>query len=122
MNWWRMSRPTARATWRSAGGPRCTSSAGPRCRAEAARCLGDGLTGFALAGGEAAFPDPRLHAEAFALARAAGLGITIHAGEWGGAAQVRRALALEPARIAHGAPAVDDPALMAELRARGITR
>jgi len=88
---------------------------------EAARFLGDGLTGFDLAGREAAFPDPLLHAEAFELARAAGLGITVHAGEWGGAAQVRRALAVRPARIAHGAPAVDDPALMAELRTRGIT-
>jgi hypothetical protein len=45
----------------------------------------------------------------------------LHAGEWGGAAQVRRALAVEPARIAHGAPAADDPALMAELRRRGTT-
>ncbi len=88
---------------------------------EAARFLGDGLTGFDLAGREAAFPDPLLHEEAFELARAAGLGITVHAGEWGGAAQVRRALAVEPARIAHGAPAAGDPALMTELRQRGVT-
>ncbi|MGC8634104.1 MAG: adenosine deaminase family protein [Candidatus Limnocylindrales bacterium] len=90
--------------------------------AEAAgRFAGRGLTGFDLAGPEAASPDPLLHAQAFAAARSAGLGITIHAGEWGGAAQVRRALRLNPARIAHGAPAIDDPALVAELRDRGIT-
>jgi adenosine deaminase len=87
---------------------------------EAARFLADGLTGFDLAGPEAAHPDPLEHADAFAAARAAGLGITLHAGEWGGAAQVWRALELEPARIAHGAPAADDPALMRELTARGV--
>ena len=87
---------------------------------EAARFLGDGLTGFDLAGREAAFPDPLLHAEAFELARAAGLGITVHAGEWGGAAQVRRALVLDPERIAHGPLAIDDPDLVRELIARGV--
>ena len=87
----------------------------------AARCIGDGLTGFDLAGPEAACPDPLAHARAFHVAREAGLGISVHAGEWGGAAQVRRALAVDPARIAHGAPAVDDPALVAELRSRGVT-
>lgn len=80
-----------------------------------------GLTGFDLAGQEEAFPDPMAHAEAFDIARAAGLGITIHAGEWGGAAQVRRALAVHPWRIAHGSPAGDDEELQIELIARGIT-
>jgi len=88
---------------------------------ESLRFLGDGLTGFDCAGPEAAFPDPLLHAAAFAVAQAGGLGITCHAGEWGGAAQVRRALAVEPSRIAHGTPAADDPALQADLRARGVT-
>jgi adenosine deaminase len=88
---------------------------------EAARFLGDGLTGFDFAGREAEFPDPMPHLAAFEAARAAGLGITIHAGEWGGAAQVRRALVVTPWRIAHGAPAADDPALVTELTARGIT-
>ncbi|HEY2917326.1 MAG TPA: hypothetical protein VGI98_08970, partial [Candidatus Limnocylindrales bacterium] len=81
----------------------------------------EGLTGWDLAGPEAAFPDPLVHAAAFAAARAGGLRITLHAGEWGGAPQVRRALALDPERIAHGPGAIDDPALMAELRARGTT-
>jgi len=81
----------------------------------------DGLTGFDIAGREAEAPDLLRFERAFAIARDAGLGITCHAGEWGGAAQVWRALELGPARIAHGAPAIDDPALVAELRARGVT-
>jgi adenosine deaminase len=87
----------------------------------AARFLGDGLTGWDLAGPEALFPDPQLHARAFVAARAGGLRITLHAGEWGGAAQVRRALAMEPERIAHGPGAVDDPDLCRELIARWVT-
>jgi len=87
----------------------------------AASFLDRGLTGFDLAGPEEAFPDPLVHARAFDIAREAGLGITIHAGEWGGAAQVRRALEVRPTRIAHGAPAADDASLMAELAARSIT-
>lgn len=79
-----------------------------------------GLTGWDLAGPEARFPDPLDHARAFEAARAGGLRITLHAGEWGGAAQVRRALAVDPLRIAHGPGAADDPTLMAELRARGV--
>jgi adenosine deaminase len=89
--------------------------------AEAASRFRDrGLTGWDLAGPEAAFPDPLLHAEAFEAARAGGLRITVHAGEWGGAAQVRRALEVQPERIAHGEAASDDPALIDELRARGV--
>ena len=83
--------------------------------------LDRGLVGWDLAGREAEFPDPLAHARAFEAARAGGLRITLHAGEWGGATQVRRALALDPERIAHGPGAIDDPALVAELIARGVT-
>jgi adenosine deaminase len=62
-----------------------------------------------------------IHAASCAAARAGGLRITIHAGEWGGAAQVRRALEVEPERIAHGPGAADDPELCAELIARRVT-
>jgi adenosine deaminase len=89
--------------------------------AEAASAFRDrGLVGWDLAGPEEAYPDPLIHRRAFDAARAGGLRITIHAGEWGGAAQVRRALAVEPQRIAHGPGAIDDPDLCAELIARGI--
>ena len=86
----------------------------------AARFRERGLTGWDYAGQEARYPDPTIAARAYDAARAGGLRITIHAGEWGGAAQVRRALAMDPERIAHGPGAADDPALMVELRARRI--
>jgi adenosine deaminase len=87
----------------------------------AARFRDQGLLGWDLAGPEAAYPDPLDHARAYEAARAGGLRLTIHAGEWGGAAQVRRALAVEPERIAHGSLAIEDPDLCRELAARGIT-
>src|ERR1019366_3255277 len=86
----------------------------------AARFRDQGLTGWDLAGPEAAVPDPLAFRAAFEAARAGGLRITLHAGEWGGAAQVRRALSLRPDRIAHGPRAVDALSLCAELRRRGI--
>lgn len=86
----------------------------------AGRFRDEGLVGWDLAGPEEAYPDPLLHARAYEAARAGGLRITIHAGEWGGAGQVRRALAVSPERIAHGPGAVDDPALGDELIARSI--
>ncbi|MFZ9845580.1 MAG: adenosine deaminase, partial [Candidatus Limnocylindrus sp.] len=79
-----------------------------------------GVVAFDLAGREAAFPDPLTFKEAFDVARSGGLAITLHAGEWGGAAQVRRALEVDPARIAHGAVAADDASLCDELIARGV--
>ncbi len=92
-----------------------------RLAAVAAEFQDRGLTGFDLAGPEAAFPDPLLHRRAFDAARAAGLRITLHAGEWGGAQQVQRALAVRPERIAHGAGAVHDLGLCAELIRRDVT-
>lgn len=87
----------------------------------AARFRDQGLTGWDLAGPEAAYPDPLAHATAFEAARAGGLRITLHAGEWGGAAQVERALGVSPERIAHGPGTVDYPALCGELIARNVT-
>ena len=104
----------------------CTAlrSHDPEANTELARTAAtfqdDGLTGWDLAGAEEAFPDPLVHATAFAMAREAGLRITSHAGEWGGAAQVRRALVVDPERIAHGPGTIDDASLCAELTARDI--
>jgi adenosine deaminase len=87
----------------------------------AARFRDRGLVGWDLAGPEAAYPDPLQHERAFDIARAGGLAITVHAGEWRGAAQVRRSLdAVAPRRIAHGPGAVDDPTLCADLTTRGV--
>ena len=63
----------------------------------AARFRDRGLTGWDLAGPEEALPGPAApRPRRSRSARAGGLRITLHAGEWGGAAQVRRALAMEP--------------------------
>jgi adenosine deaminase len=86
----------------------------------ASRFRDRGLTGWDLAGPEAAFPDPVTHGRSFDAARAGGLRITVHAGEWGGAAQVRRALLVNPERIAHGEATISDPALIDELKALGV--
>ncbi|HLA17550.1 MAG TPA: adenosine deaminase [Candidatus Limnocylindrales bacterium] len=86
----------------------------------ASRFVDRGLVAFDLAGPEEAFPDPLLHVAAFDAARAGGLRITIHAGEWGGADQLRRSLALAPERIAHGTGAVADRRLIDELIDRRI--
>jgi adenosine deaminase len=92
-----------------------------RVATTAADFLGRGVTGFDLAGVEAAMPDPLEHREAFIVARSMGLGITLHAGESGGPQQVRQALELRPMRIAHGAVAADDPELVMELIRRDVT-
>jgi adenosine deaminase len=81
-----------------------------------------GVTGFDLAGYEATDPDPTVHAEAFEVARAGGLGTTVHTGELlDDGALVRRALELRPDRISHGASAVGSPDVVAALVAGGIT-
>jgi adenosine deaminase len=60
------------------------------------------------------------YAEIYAACRRAGLGLTVHAGETGGADEVRQALeALEPDRIGHGVHAADDPVVLGMLRERG---
>ena len=85
----------------------------------ATRGFPDALVGVDLAGQEARFPDVELHRAAIERARAMGLHVTLHAGEWGGAAQVKRSLALDPERIAHGPRSIDDPELVLELVRRG---
>jgi adenosine deaminase len=86
----------------------------------AERGIPDGLVAVDLAGPEARFPDPHTHGDAIELARSIGLHVTLHAGEWGGAAQVQRALEINPERIAHGPLAIDDPAVVQALVDRGI--
>ncbi len=89
--------------------------------AEAAAGFRDrGLVGWDLAGPEEQYPDPLPHRSSCEAARAGGLRITLHAGEWGGPAQVRQALALDPERIAHGSPAIEDDGLCQLLIERGV--
>ena len=77
------------------------------------------VVGFSMAGDEANFPAADF-AEAFSLAAEAGLGCTIHAGEWAGPESVRAALELPITRISHGVRAIEDPVLVDELAARAI--
>jgi adenosine deaminase len=77
------------------------------------------VVGFSMAGDEENFPAGD-YAEAFEIAAAAGLGCTVHAGEWAGAHSVRAALGLPVTRIAHGVRAIEDPALVGELAERAI--
>ena len=78
------------------------------------------VVGFSMAGDEQNFP-AQLFAEAYAIAADAGLGCTMHAGEWAGPESVRAALELPITRISHGVRAIEDPALVDELARRGIT-
>ncbi|MBC7812501.1 MAG: adenosine deaminase [Burkholderiales bacterium] len=79
-----------------------------------------GVVGLDLAGqepGHSALPFVPL----FQQAKAAGLSITIHAGEWGGAENVREAIdSLGADRIGHGVRAMEDPDLLIELAERQI--
>jgi aminodeoxyfutalosine deaminase len=86
----------------------------------AAKYADRGVVGLGLGGLEAQHP-PEPYAEAFRLAKDAGLGSVPHAGEVAGPASIRGALdALGADRIRHGIRAVEDPDLLAELADRRI--
>jgi aminodeoxyfutalosine deaminase len=79
-----------------------------------------GVVGLGLGGLEADFPlEP--YAPAFEVARDGGIPAVPHAGEAAGPNSVRNALdVLQAVRIRHGIRAIEDPALVADLEARGI--
>ena len=76
------------------------------------------IVGFSMAGDEENYP-PAAYAEAFQIAADAGLGCTVHAGEWAGPESVRGGLELPVSRIAHGVRSIEDPGLVEELADRG---
>lgn len=79
-----------------------------------------GIAALGLGGPEINNP-PELFQEAFALARAAGLPATPHAGETMGPESIRGALdGLGARRIGHGVRCLEDQELVAELRARQV--
>ena len=85
----------------------------------AAEHITDGLVGIDLAGNEAEFKSDPFHG-IFKEARQAGLHVTIHAGEWGGAENVRDALEnLGAERIGHGVRVLEDENVTALARERG---
>ena len=77
------------------------------------------VVGFSMAGDEENFPAGD-YVEAFEIAAGAGLGCTVHAGEWAGADSVRAGIGLPVTRIGHGVRAIEDPELVRELAERGI--
>lgn len=78
------------------------------------------LAGVDLAGDEAGYP-AALFDPAFRLARDSGLPVTIHAGEAAGPESVWAALRLGPRRIGHGVRSAEDPRLLEQLAADGVT-
>lgn len=79
-----------------------------------------GLAGFGMAGEERA-GHPAEFARAFDIARAAGLKLTAHAGEFAGPESVAAALDhLRVGRIGHGVRAIEDPDLVRRLAAEGV--
>ena len=77
------------------------------------------IVGFSMAGDEENFPAGD-YAEVFEIAAGAGLGCTVHAGEWAGAYSVWAGLELPVTRIGHGVRAIEDPQLVEELVRREI--
>jgi adenosine deaminase len=85
----------------------------------AAERIKDGIVGMDLAGNEAEFKTQPFY-EIFKEAKQAGLRLTIHAGEWGPAANVRDALEnFDAERIGHGVRVMEDDSVVALARERG---
>ena len=101
----------------------CIRHFGPEQAKTAAHCAaetaGSFITGFGMAGDELAGA-PTDYTWSFDCAREAGLNITVHAGEWGGANSVEAAFdGLNPSRIGHGVQAIDNLALVDRLAEAG---
>ncbi|HEY7523223.1 MAG TPA: adenosine deaminase [Candidatus Limnocylindrales bacterium] len=95
-----------------------TNRAVARAAADAA---GRGVVGLDVAGDERRYPSLERYREPYAIARAAGLGLTAHAAEAGPAEAARQAVAwLGVTRIGHGSHIVDDPDVLAWAAEEGI--
>lgn len=71
------------------------------------------FVGVHLSGGELDNEDYAQFQKAYGIAAAAHLGLAAHAGEWGGASNVRRVIdQLNVTRIGHGIRAIEDPAVV----------
>jgi adenosine deaminase len=97
------------------------NGAGPKMRPVLEEALGwKDLAGIDLHGPENLPLEPWT-ADYWAAARRAGKYTKAHAGEFMGPAFMRRVLdELQPQRIEHGVRAAEDPALVAELKRRGV--
>lgn len=78
------------------------------------------VTGYGMAG-EERFGSLAEYRRAFDIAREAGLGITVHAGELAGWESVRDALDhIRPSRIGHGVRAIENPDLVRRIADAGV--
>ena len=78
------------------------------------------ITGFGLGGDEAGFP-PKLFERAYQIVAEAGLGCTVHAGEFTPASGMMEALTCLPVtRVGHGLHAVTSPEVHALMKERGV--
>ncbi len=78
-----------------------------------------GIVGLDIAGNEAEFSG-KPFAPIFREAKESGLKITVHAGEWGGAENVREAIEVLGAdRVGHGVRVLEDPDVVALAKERG---
>jgi adenosine deaminase len=81
---------------------------------------GRGILGLDLAGDEVKFP-PAPFIPIFKEAKEAGLGVTIHAGEWASAVGVRLAIEeLYADRVGHGVRAIEDSEVLRLIQERGV--
>lgn len=87
----------------------------------AAGAAGRGVVGFDVAGDELLYPALEPYRESFAIAKAAGLGLTAHAAEAGPASAAVEAVSLlGVSRIGHGSHIADDPAVLAWAAREGV--
>lgn len=87
----------------------------------AADHIKDGLIGIDLAGNEAEFKTVAFY-DLFKEAKQAGLHVTIHAGEWGPAENVRDAIMnLSAERVGHGVRVMEDENIVALAKERGTS-
>ncbi len=88
----------------------------------AAAFAGRGVVGFDVAGDELLYPSLDAFRRPFAIASAAGLGLTAHVAEAGPARNVRQAVEeLGVRRIGHGSAVASDDELLAWSAAEGLT-
>lgn len=87
----------------------------------AARLAGAGVVGFDVAGDELLYPSLTPFVKPFAIAAAAGLGLTAHVAEAGPAANLMDAVhTLGVRRIGHGSCVADEPATLAWAAEYGV--
>jgi adenosine deaminase len=88
----------------------------------ACRLAGKGVVGLDVAGDELLFPALSPYTDAFAMARAHGLGLTAHAAEAAPAEAVREAVeVLGVSRVGHGSRAAEDSNLLEWCAGQGVS-